>query len=83
MFAILIAEENMEKILEGRTHDLDIKTAGWLTTLFNKKWCFVSGYVDRRGAVHSWSVLPIAYIERYFEYDPLKIRSDFDQIVRK
>jgi hypothetical protein len=82
MFAILITEENMPKILQDR-HDLDANTVGWFTTLFNKKWWFISGYVDHRGILHSWSVLPLSYTKRYFEYDPIKIQTDWDLIVRK
>lgn len=81
MFAILISEENMPKILESRD-DLSGSTTRWLATLFEKQWWFITGYVDLKGAVHDWSVLPASYTTRYFEYDPIKIQTDWDQIVR-
>jgi hypothetical protein len=85
MFAILIAHDNMPKI-EEHLND-ENPTIPWMITELNansnRDWYFVTGYVKRSGEFINWTILPAYVVENNFEYDPDKINTDWDQIVRK
>lgn len=85
MFAIHISEETMPLIKEhqdtlpsgvGR-----ILESAYLTSL--TEWYYIQGYVNNNGGVESWAAFPEYILVRQFEYDPIKIQTDWDQIVRK
>lgn len=80
MFAILISEETLPKIVE--THGLTQAEIDWLPKCINKDRYFVTGFVDLRGQVWPWIFLP-RYLLKNFEHDEEKIKTDWDQIVRK
>ena len=83
MFAILISEENMPKIeKEAPTRPYLIESVRSYLGL-SADWYFVTGYVDHKGRFKPSTVLPAYIIDENFEYDPVKIKTDWDQIVRK
>jgi len=83
MHAILITEENAAKIEEsGFTairpmHTIEVYMSN------HKDWYLVSGYVGEDGYFQDYAVLPQYILDDNFEYDPTKIQTDWDQIVRK
>lgn len=83
MFAILIAEDNMPKIVqrnvlaEKNLHGMKLFLGS------SKAWYLITGYVNERGAVLPWAILPAHKFETQFEFDESKIMTDWDQIVRK
>jgi len=85
MFAIKITEENMEKIKEA----MPALHGPYLATIERKfmerevPWYFIRGYVDRRGRVHLFNILPVYVMDQHFTYDTEKAKTDWDQIVRK
>jgi hypothetical protein len=86
MFAILIAPTNLPKLLANhhmteKYYNYGIKT--YLTQKSNNKWYYISGYVDTRGVLKDFAVLPQYILDDNFEYDPIKIKTDWDLIVRK
>lgn len=83
MFAILLTRENEEKILQsGVIHDADLATLEvYLRNLH--EWYLVRGYVDDRGRLMDWTVLPAYRFTKNFEHNPDKIQTDWDMIVRK
>lgn len=84
MFAILISQENMpkiEKFKERFAGEVDFQTSMYLNS--NSLWYFVTGYYDRRGRTLDWTILPAYVLEEDFEFDAEKIRTEWDQIVRK
>lgn len=83
MHAILISEENADKIAES-----EVVSHCPLHTIYVyrnniKNWYLISGYVDREGRYFDFATLPQYILDRNFEYDADKIRTDWDQIVRK
>lgn len=48
-----------------------------------RPWYFVRGYVNSSGALEPWAVFPEDILRRSYDYDPDKIHTDWDQIVRK
>lgn len=83
MFAILISEENVSKIdqVEFLTDKDKTAVRQYLRSKFC--WYFVRGYIGVRGELHDWTVIPHYLLRQSFEYDPDKIITDWDQIVRK
>lgn len=81
MFAILISEENLPKILETPT--LTDRDIAFLKTCCGKQRYFVTGYVTGRGRFLPWIFFFQKAFEQKFEYDPTTIQTDWDQIVRK
>lgn len=82
MFAIRITEENESKIREVTLTDFDREALDiYLQT--EGRWCWIRGYVNKRGVVYQNTALPFRLIVRDFEYDPVRIETDWDQIVRK
>lgn len=84
MFAIEINDENMSKIA-----DLEILTETRLNAIggvygtARTTFYFVRGYTELNHLFRDWGVLPAYVLERSFEYDPIKIKTNWDQIVRK
>lgn len=85
MFAILVAEENFDKITQNHhyqktesNHELNLD----IFASAAKPYYFISGYIDRRGRV-DWVLMPEYIMKRKFEYDEEKIKTDWDQIVEK
>lgn len=85
MFAILISEKNLPIIKEhqdelspslGHFYDKP-----YLASLVD--WYYIRGYVTEKGALESWAAYPEEYFTRKFDYNPEKIKTDWDQIVRK
>jgi hypothetical protein len=83
MFAILISNENMPKILESVTPTTDHHPDFQIFLNSEKTWYLVTGWVGTRGDVIDWTIMPAYMLEEKFEYDPNKIKTDWDQIVRK
>lgn len=81
MFAILISEETLPKIVDS-VSDLSLNTVTWLDTCVGKKRYFVRGYVDRRGALHPWVFLPEYYLVKFYDVDLIKAQTEWDQIFR-
>jgi hypothetical protein len=55
----------------------------WKVYLESKEtWYFISGFVTETGKFVEWAAMP-EYMMIAFEYDHGKIKTDWDQIVRK
>lgn len=85
MHAIQITEENMAKIVEsnGLTEKDKASIGRYYARNQRHTWYFIRGYVTQRGKHIDWCVLPAANFEHGFEFSPEKIRTDWDQVVRK
>lgn len=83
MFAILISEENMPKIQE--VLDTSVRPLHTVDMYIRHPadWYFIQGYIPYIGAPEPLAILPGYVFETNFEYDPDKIKTDWDQIVRK
>jgi hypothetical protein len=84
MFAILIAPTNLPKLLENHHMTESYYNHGlkpYLTQESN--WYYISGFVNARGVLKDFAILPQYFLDRDFEYDPIKIKTDWDLIVRK
>lgn len=81
MHAIEITRDNLPKITEADVTDHYFNTCN-IMVHNAKRWYLVKGYVDHRGKLVDWVVLPAYIIEKFFEHDPVKIKTDWDQIVR-
>lgn len=83
MFALLINSDNLEKI--SQVYDISEKDMAEIRifTISSLKWYLVRGYVSLRGEPQDWVILPEYIIHNKYEYDPEKIDTDWDQIVRK
>lgn len=83
MHALLIAEQNVEKLQEffkdTRTGQFDL--GPYLR--HKSAWYVIRGFVPYLGAPEDFGILPAYAFESKFEYDAVKILSDWDQIVRK
>ena len=74
--------ENMPKIIE-RMSWTPQQAEGYIGyTTSNRPNYFVTAYVSKSGKFYSFAILP-HYLLDEFEYDPVKIKTDWDQIVRK
>lgn len=83
MFAILLNIDNLPKIIQ-RIPDSDTGDSLVPTYLnSSRRWYVVTGYVTRSGKYFDWTIIPAYVIETHFEYDKDKIKTDWDQIVRK
>lgn len=83
MFAVLIDAETLPKIQQFE-NDLHIYINSKELYLKNRNyWYLVRGYVDERGRVSDYAILPEYLVKQHFDYDPIKIKTDWDQIVRK
>lgn len=80
MFAILMSEDTLPKILE--VDALTDKDVAFLKTCCTKQRYFIRGYVSRRGALIPWTILPSYLFTPIFEHDEIKIQTDWDLIVR-
>jgi hypothetical protein len=83
MFAILITFENLPKILE---HQQTVTLPHLYEEVYlesSRPWYYVRGFVGEGGKFAEWACLPEYVLVRDFEFDPHKIKSDWDQIVRK
>lgn len=86
MFAIQITEDTIEKILQHKDHlgltDADVYALRrYYMSTDKKKWIFVRGfYTHPRGKFLNWTTLP-AYALKHYDYDKVKIQTDWDQIV--
>lgn len=83
MFAILIADENVELLSEFQIeHDIPVDHV--LSYLICKsEWFLVRGWQSPRGGLKVWTCLPGYIIRENYEFDPEKIKTEWDQIVRK
>ena len=83
MFAILISEENREQIASSGV--LEFREMFTIDVYMRAKsqYVLVRGWTSPRGEHKPWTVLPWYIIDELYEYDPVKIQSDWDQIVRK
>lgn len=82
MFAILFSEENLGKILE---HNETVDSAPVYPDVYlNHKndWYYIRGYVTNRGKVVDYAVIPEYLFVKVFDYNPEKIKTDWDIIVR-
>lgn len=84
MFAILISAENLPKIREHQ-ESLSTSHSHTLSRVYlnsRKEWYYIRGVLD--GSLNpSWSAIPKYVLDKTYEYDPIKIQTDWDQIVRK
>lgn len=84
MFAILLNEENLQKIfdLDPTLNETD---KHGIEVYINRpqRWYYIRGYVSSRGGVPTTSILPQYTLDKEFEYNPVKIQTDWDLIVRK
>lgn len=83
MFAILITFENLPKILE---HQQTVTFPHLYEEVYLKSarsWYYVRGYVAENGKFVEWACIPEYVLVEKFEFDPYKIDTDWDQIVRK
>lgn len=83
MFAIEITSNNMPKILEAHHTPNEDEFDYDLFMRYKNPWYIVTGYVNRYGYVKDFAILPAYEIENNYEHDPVKIKYDWDQIVRK
>jgi hypothetical protein len=84
MHGILISKENLPKIWEVEGLSLtDCQTIENISDHNVAWWVFITGYVDSRGGVHEYTWLPEYILQRNHEFDSEKIKTDWDQIVRK
>jgi len=85
MFAILISEENLPKIKEHQNslHSLDERLYARPYHTSPVNWYYVRGYVDQKGTLVSWTCFPEELFNRLFESNAEKVKTDWDQIVRK
>ena len=84
MFAIELSEDNLPQILQTST--LFVAEAQIMTDLYFRSprtYYFIKDYFDRNGRQQGWGILPEFVLKDFFEYDPDKIKTDWDQIVRK
>lgn len=82
MFAILVTPENMPKIKAANLDPAaEILTIPALTS--TAKWYMVTGYYQRGGRWIGDTMIPAYILETLFDYNPVKIKTDWDQIVRK
>lgn len=84
MFAILLIEDNRETVLEHyestpQPHPIDLD----LFIRHRADWYYVRGWVNHRGQVQDFAVIPRFILTKYYEHDPDKIRTNWDQIVPK
>ncbi len=83
MFAILCNKDNLEKIVEsGALDEMQIEAVKRYYIPDSRDEVFITGYVNRRGRVMPWAVLPMLIFKQSFDYDPIKIQTDWDIIVR-
>lgn len=82
MWAIEITENNLEEIMSS--HSVPEKTYAGLQ-LFIKSpstWYICSGYVNDRGAVQGYAILPDFKFQKKFEYDHEKIQTEWVWVVQ-
>lgn len=80
MFAILITQETLPKILdEPNLTDFDIAS---LKMFVDKNYYCFTGYVTKKGKFVPFIILPQIFMKA-FEYDEEKIKTTWDQIVRR
>jgi hypothetical protein len=81
VFAIEFNEVTLPKILQ--IHGMTVKEAQGLTDVFLKKdYVIVSGYYNDRTPLSDWEILPKYVFTETFDFNPEKIKTDWDQIVR-
>lgn len=83
MFAILISEDNLKKILESDSVPHENRTALEYFLRHREDWYIITGYVTRFGSFESYAILPGYVFRPTFDYDPEKIKTEWNQIVRK
>ena len=86
MFAIEITEENLPQILQ--TPGLTIADAQLMADAFiahnnDHVRYFIKGYTDRKNRLVPWTTLPEFIFVKNFDFDPEKIKTDWDIVVRK
>lgn len=85
MFGILMNDSNIEKIVEHQK-TLTPTEAHLAPDLYLNRgndWYYIRGYVDSNGRAGTWAAYPAHVFVKTFDFDPDKIKTDWDQIVRK
>lgn len=82
MFAIEITIQNMPKIRQYEKMSDEDKANLELYLRSPKVWYLVTGYVPRRGPLIDWIILPANILDKCYDYNPLRIKTNWDQIVR-
>lgn len=80
MFAIVLNEANLPKILQ--TDRLTIAEAQALADAFaaRKSYVFVRGYLTQRNThntVQDWAIMPMFVFQENYNFDPDRIRNDW------
>lgn len=82
MFAIELSVENLPKIRQLDFLSSVDKTEIEVYVRSDKTWYFVRGYVNSRGVLEPWAVFPEYILNRSYDFDPVKIQTDWGIIVR-
>lgn len=84
MFAILISEDNMPTIIDSVKSNPESNELNLETFLASARdWYFLTGYVPSTGGYSEWGILPAYIFENDFEYNPVDIKTQFDQTFRR
>lgn len=83
MFAIQITEENMPEILNSLPQIREENVMLDMYARHTRDWFIIRGFVPHIGSMTDWAILPAYILKLKYEYDPNKIKTDWDQIVRK
>lgn len=83
MFAILITNQNMPKIVQEELLPTSILRAIQIYLAKRERWYLIRGYVTLWGNLEPWALLPAWILERRYDIDPDKIKTEWSQIVRK
>lgn len=83
MFAIEINDESIAKIVATSDLPSDVYLSLAMFNHNRNKWYLIRGYINLRGAYEPWAFLPSYILSSRYEFDPVKIQTDWDQIVRK
>lgn len=83
MHAILITEKNMPTILDRLPLGVPEQLAITFYLNHNVEWYLITGYYTRRGVYDDWAIIPASVLKQTYEHDADKIKTDWDQIIRK
>lgn len=83
MFAILLNNENVGTIASALNQPHEVTQKVMQTFLrSSKKWYFIQPFVDRKGHVIDWTILPENRIRADFTYDKSTIDEDWTWLTR-
>lgn len=83
MFAIEINDKTLEKITTSRNLTDSRLQSLLIYSKAVSRYFYVSGWVSRRGGVPKDTILPLYVLDENFNLDEVKIKTDWDLIVRK